>query len=233
MLKFFISLALIIFVSWQNEGYTSLIKELEDGSVTIKSAQKYPPHVFDTLAFIKDVREKLSKHDTNTSLSIDLSGDISVHSRDIELILNELEDDSVVRLLNVSGTSIEANVIALLSKSRIECINISETDAAESEELSFEEPCEKFIFIPESSLYLIDGLHKDTLSFHKKYYGHNDEKNLLHGDLIQGEKAKKAPSFLGTSIPPSRQLHGSSSNCGNSAQGLTLSFNAQIPGLTG
>ncbi|AIL13459.1 hypothetical protein IM40_08110 [Candidatus Paracaedimonas acanthamoebae] len=234
MLKFFIPLVLITFVSWHNEGYSSLIEELQDGSVSIKSAQKYPPHIFDTLSFVKDIQEKLSKRHTITSLSIDLSGDISISSRSVELLLNELNRTSFpINFLNLSGTSVEANVIDLLSNSRIECINISETDAAESEKLSFEKPCKKFIFIPESSLYLIDELDNVTLRFHKKYYGHNDEKNLLQGDLIQGEKVKEASSSLGILIPRSSQFCGLSINYGDNTQGLILPSSAQIFGLTG
>lgn len=233
MLKFFIPLVLITFVSWQNDGYSSLVEKLDDGSVIIKSPQKYPPHVFDAIVFIKDAQEKLSKIEKIPSLSIDLSGDISVSSRSVELLLNELNRTTFpISLLNLSDTSVEANVIDLLSKSRIKCINISETDAAESEELSFEDPCKKFIFIPESSLYSIDDLHKDTLDFHKKYYRHSDEQELPQGDLLQGDTTKKTFSSLGIS-PSSSQFCGLSSKYGDSTQGLVLPASAQIGGLTG
>ncbi|MBN9413722.1 MAG: hypothetical protein J0H12_07390 [Candidatus Paracaedimonas acanthamoebae] len=235
MSKFFISLVLITFVSWQNEGYSSVVvKELEDGSISIKAGQKYPPHIFDTLAFVKDVQEKLSKYHTNTPLSIDLSGDISISSRRVEILLNELNRTSFpINFLNLSGTSVEANIIDLLLKSRIECIDISETEAAESEKLSFEEPCEKFIFIPKSFLYSIKDLDKDTLDFHKKYYGHNDEEDLPQRGLLSGDTPEKTSGPLGIFIPHSSQFCGLSVNYGDSTQGFILPSSAQIFGLTG
>ncbi|AIL13354.1 hypothetical protein IM40_07345 [Candidatus Paracaedimonas acanthamoebae] len=226
MLKFFITLVFITFVSWQNDGHSSFIEELNDGSCKITSKQKYPQQVFDVINFIKDVQEKLRQIDKISSLSIDLSGDISVNSRSIELLLNELNRTSLpIQLLNLSHTSIEANIIQLLSKSRINCVDISDTDAAESEELSFNEPIDKFIFIPESDLYFIENLNKTTLNLHQRYY---DEKNT-----IQGMTAKKYPSVEGMIIPNLERVCGltSSYDCGD--KGLTLPASAQICGLTG
>jgi hypothetical protein len=226
MLKFFIPLVFITFFSWQNDGHSSFIEELNDGSCKITSKQKYPQQVFDVINFIKDVQEKLRQIDKISSFSIDLSDDISVNSRSIELLLNELNRTSLpIQLLNLSHTSIEANIIQLLSKSRINCVDISDTDAAESEELSFNEPIDKFIFIPESDLYFIENLNKTTLNLHQRYY---DEKNT-----IRGVTAKKYLSVEGMIIPNLERVCGltSSYDCGD--KGLTLPASAQICGLTG
>lgn len=145
----------------------------------IKSNEKYPEKLFDAISFIDcalsqlNLISKRSQGDKeNFFVSIDISDDISVTSRAVELVLNGFREIPIYSL-NLSGTSIEENILCLLYNKNITYINICDTTAAL---VLFDKPNKNIIFLRQEDLYSFDDLNGTILDYHIKYYNNLHKK---------------------------------------------------------
>lgn len=115
-----------------NEMEFHEIKIDEKIGLIIKSIQKY--HIFEAVEFSKNIREKMSGYKDISFISIDLSGDISVTSRCVELIINDFNGTgSPIFFLNLARTSVDGHILPILSEAGIKA-DISDTDASNGED---------------------------------------------------------------------------------------------------
>ena len=146
----------------------------------MKPSKKYPEKIFSALDFIKEIRENLKVFDRTKTLLLDLSNDISVTSRCVELIVHQLNHMGIDKFsLDLSSTSIDANVLDIFQNEKnIELMNICDTEAARSDLLDDVDNVliisysRKLIFMSEEELQFLDddSLDKSFMKNHINYY---------------------------------------------------------------
>ena len=143
-----------------------------------KPAKPYPDVLFSAIKFIEEIREYLEVFDQTKILLIDLSDNISVTSRCVELILHSLNKIGIDKIFfNLSGTSIDGNIFAILFEDQnIKEVNICNTEAAMNGYLDKLTnilrilTSRRFIFVSETDIQYLDGMDKCIILDHIDYY---------------------------------------------------------------
>jgi hypothetical protein len=182
-----------------NLGNASTVEYIEDSN-TIKLIKKYPGKLFSGLGFMQEMKSFIKSKDLSSisQLNIDISNDSSVTSRDVELILHEMNFFNLPNIfLNLSNTSVKSDVLGRLTESNyIKGINIVGSEAAEDDWIEKNLALagkKNIIFISQEDLDSMeeDDMDEVIMENHYGYYGVSP-KRAFHPKYQQPHPQRKA-----------------------------------------